>query len=246
MQHLVIGLGRVGQSMAAYARHLGCEVETLGRDDILGGVDVLRRAAAAADVIAIATPDDVIAEVRAAIGSAAAGKAVVHFSGALIVGGAHAVHPLCSFPKEAMSPEALARAPFGLEPGGPPFDEIYPGATNPTFNVRSEDRAFYHAIAVLCANYPAHIWNACAGAFAERFPDAPPDALATLLESCVDRFRESPLSSMTGPVAREDRSTVAANRTALAEAPPLMALYDAFLASAWPEALPQASKRGGE
>lgn len=236
MQHLVIGAGRVGLSMANYAAHLGCKVQIVGRRDLEERLEFVRRTAAAADVVAVAAPDDAIANVLTMLQPLPETKTVIHFAGARIVEGATSTHPLYSFPKGGATAEAVARAPFALEGAGVRFDEIYPGATNPTFVVGPEDRALYHALAVLSANFAAHIWNACAGAFADRFPDAPPDALAELLQSCVDRFREAPLDSMTGPVARRDAETIGANRAALAETPQLAGLYDAFLVSAWPEA----------
>jgi predicted short-subunit dehydrogenase-like oxidoreductase (DUF2520 family) len=53
----------------------------------------------------------------------------------------------------------------------------------------------------------------------------------------VDRFREHPFDSMTGPVKRRDRATVEANLAALENEPELVSLYATFLALAWPDFL---------
>ncbi|MBI1393014.1 MAG: DUF2520 domain-containing protein [Alphaproteobacteria bacterium] len=237
MQHLIIGAGRVGRSIGAYARSLGCDVGFATRNDMSNRLEEVRAKAARADAIAIATPDDAIAKALDLIGKPARSKMLVHFAGGRLVEGVACLHPLYSFPPEPLEAATLARIPFAIDPGGPRMSDFIPGAPNSCFVVAQKDRAAYHAIAVLTANFAAHIWNESAAVFAARFPDAPEDALALLLEGCVERFREAPTRSMTGPVARSDRVTVAANLRALADAPRLEALYRAFLASAWPAAL---------
>ena len=58
--------------------------------------------------------------------------------------------------------------------------------------------------------------------------------LASYLSGVVERFRESPFDSLTGPVARRDQATVEANLKALQGEPKLASLYRSFLEAAWP------------
>jgi len=83
-------------------------------------------------------------------------------------------------------------------------------------------------ITVACSRHDAHCFCTSVGL-------APDAVLAGYLAGVVERFRESPLDSMTGPVARRDRASVEANLAALAGEPRLTALYQAFLSSAWPD-----------
>lgn len=231
MRVLIFGNGRVGQSLAAYARHLGHGAQLVGRrDDPAAVSDAIR----AADMIAVAIPDDRIAswlgEWRATIGD----RPAIHFSGALTIPGMHGYHPLYSFPQTPLSPQVMAKIWIAREAAAPPFAAVLPGAANPEFEVRIEDRAFYHALAVLSGNFAAHLWNETAKAFAARFDAPPAEAMGFYLAGVAERFREHPFDSLTGPVARKDEKTVRANLEALAQEPKLWGLYVAFLKSAWP------------
>ncbi len=241
---LIFGAGRVGASMAAYWRDLGHEVAIASRTDSRAAI---LKAGGGATLVAAAIPDDGLAGWAADWREAFPGSARIHFSGAQIVPGVFGYHPLYSFPRHALPPQTVGAIAIAREASAPPFAEILPGARNPEFVADAQDRAFYHALAVLSGNFAAHLWNETATAFAGRFgADAEP-IFGPYLESVVARFRESPQSSMTGPAARRDRSSVAANLKALEGDPRLSALYRAFLDSAWPdwraEVLPTSLRR---
>jgi predicted short-subunit dehydrogenase-like oxidoreductase (DUF2520 family) len=235
MRILIFGAGRVGRSMAAYAAHLGHEVDLVGRAACANDLPAIRAKVAAAGLIAAAIPDAELAqwgaEWRAWIGP---GRAI-HFSGAQRIDGLLSYHPLYSFPLEPLAPQKTAAIAIAREAGAPRFAEVLPGAANPEFEIAPKDRAFYHALAVLSGNFAAHLFNETARAFAQRLRLEPRDILGHYLDSVVERFRESPYDSLTGPVVRRDEATVAANLASLAGEPRLSALYKAFLASAWPD-----------
>lgn len=242
MKVTIFGTGRVGTSMAHYARALGADVSVIARknaeSDRSGAIAFVQQA----DVVAAAIPDDKLArwieEWRSAIGS----KPAIHFSGALLIKGMRSYHPLYSFPLEPLPPEQMAKIAFAREEEAPLFASLFPGATNPEFVVGAADRAYYHALAVLSGNFAAHLWNETARAFEGRFNLAPETVLTSYLAGVVERFRETPVDSMTGPVARRDRASVEANLAALAGDPRLKALYLAFLESAWPDYSDSAQK----
>jgi predicted short-subunit dehydrogenase-like oxidoreductase (DUF2520 family) len=234
MHLLIFGAGRVSASFAAYARHLGAEVSIATRTNAENDPDEVRALVTAADVVAAAIPDDRLADWFGVWGPIIRPKTAIHFSGALTFDGMRSYHPLYSFPRKALSPAVMAKVPFAREEGAPPLATVLPGAKNPEFAVAADDRAYYHALAVLSGNFAAHIWNETAKAFGGRFQLPPETILGGYLAGVVDRFRENPLDSMTGPVARRDAQTVAANLGALDGDPHLKALYESFLASAWP------------
>lgn len=230
MRVVIFGPGRVGRSFAAFATGLGHQATLVARNH--AGADA---AIAAADLIAAAIPDDLIAPWFARWRHALSGKRAIHFSGARVIDGLPGYHPLYSFPTAPISIDAFGAIAIAREPGAAAFADILPGAPNPEFFVRNEDRAYYHALAVVSGNFAAHLWNETASAFAARLGPGAEGALGAYFESVVARFRESPMASATGPVARRDAATVAANLEALNAEPRLRALYLAFLRSAWPE-----------
>lgn len=235
MRMLIFGAGRVGASIARYASHLGNDTSVITHERALRDRSAVAALVRNSDLIAAALPDDRIEAWRNEWGSEISGRTAIHFSGALTLEGLRSYHPLYSFPTAPLTPETMARIAIAREEGAPPFSAIVPGASNPEFVVRAEDRPYYHALAVLSGNFAAHLWNEAAKGFASRFALPPEEILSFYLAGVVDRFRESPFNSMTGPIARRDASTVAANLAVLDGAPRLKALYEAFLESAWPD-----------
>lgn len=229
MRIVIFGAGRVGGSVAAYARSLGHEAALVGR------ADAAEALVARADLIAAAIPDDALSGWFARWRGSLTGKPAIHFSGARVIEGLPGYHPLYSFPAAPLDPSEFGRIAIAREPGAARFADILPGANNPEFIVPAEDRAFYHALAVVSGNFAAHLWNETAAAFAARLGPDTSEIMSAYFGSVVARFRESPLSSLTGPVARRDAATVKANLEALAGEPRLLALYRSFLASAWPD-----------
>ncbi len=227
MRIVIFGPGRVGRSFCAFAQSLGAEAALLSRHDAAEAL------VARADLVAAAIPDDALGAWLDRWRGALEQRRAFHFSGARVLPGLPGYHPLFSFPSAPLDPADFGRIAIAREPGAIPFADLLPGARNPEFVVRDEDRAFYHALAVVSGNFAAHLWNETAAAFAGRLGPNAGDIMGAYLESVVARFRESPLASLTGPVARRDAATVRANLDALAGEPRLEALYRAFLDSAW-------------
>lgn len=234
LRYVIFGPGRVGRSMAAYLGALGHDVQLVSNKHAEQAVAKCKTLVANADIIVAAIPDSALAGWADAWRENAAGKPILHFSGALSIDGLWGYHPLYSFPREALPVETMRSIAFARQEGAPPLADMMPGASNPEFAVSNKDRAYYHALAVLSGNFAAHLWNEAAKGFSGRLKVAPETVLASYLSGIVERFRESPFDSLTGPVARRDRATVEANLKALEGEPKLRALYEAFVISAWP------------
>ncbi len=232
---LIFGPGRVGRSIKAYVRHLGHEATLLSKTEAEG--EKTRAQIKDADVVAAAIPDSALHEFAKHWSAPLAGKRAIHFSGALTVEGLLSYHPLYAFPPSALAPDLMRSVAFAREEKAPPLAEIIPGAPNTDFIVKAEDRAYYHALAVLSGNFASFLWNKTAMGFAGRLQIDPETIVASYLSGLVDRFREHPFDSMTGPVKRRDRASVEANLAALDREPELKALYTTFLALAWPDFL---------
>lgn len=235
MRYLMVGNGRVGANMTAYLHAFGHEVAPLRRTKTPAQEDAAASAIREADIIMVAIPDGAIADWfdqwREIIGK----RAVIHFSGALTVAGMHGFHPLYSFPKGVLPTYEMEKIPFACSPEGPSFTEIFPGAPNKSFMVSDDERARYHALAVISGNFVSYIWNETAKELDGYAGEGESGLLLPYIDSIVARFQENPYASLTGPVARHDRATIDANLNALESDPKLKALYEAFVDIAWPE-----------
>ena len=233
--YVIFGAGRVGRSMAGYLTHLGHAVSLVTRAEAEQNRQACEKCIEGADVVAAAIPDGKLDAWRNEWRGAVAGEIAIHFSGAINVDGMHGFHPLYSFPPTPLPPETMKEIAFACPESGPAFADVFPGAPNPHFSIAAEDRARYHALAVLSGNFASFLWNETAKEFAA-LADIPPETiLKSYFDSLVDRFVENPEASMTGPVLRKDKLTVEKNLAALGDSPRLKQLYEAFLNAAWPD-----------
>ena len=233
--YVIFGAGRVGGNMTRYLESLGHQVSLISHAMARSDTDACRAAITEADIVAAAVPDDRIADWREQWRDAIGDKTAIHFSGATRVAGMCAFHPLYSFPPGAVDVDVMRTIAFACPKDGPAFKGVFPDAPNPNFQISDEDRARYHAFAVLSGNFAAYLWNETANELAQFSGLAPETIMGGYLTSVVDRFLESPTDSLTGPVARRDAKTVEANLSALGASPKLQRLYRAFIDAAWPE-----------
>lgn len=227
----VVGKGRMGTAIAAGLDLAGYDVPgPYGRGEVPTGCDA----------ILLCVPDAEIPAAAEAVAGAGA-RFVGHTSGAtplaaLKRAGADAfgLHPLqtvtssgvdfsgCGCAVAGSTPEAIALAErFGTDLGMTPF------------TVEDSQRAAYHAAASISSNFlvtlQAEAEALAASAGLEGF-----DArrmLGPLVRTTVENWIElGPERALTGPVARGDHATVAAQRAAIAErCPQLEPLFDALV-----------------
>ncbi len=220
----IVGRGRLGTALARALADRGLEVPPpFGRDAELAGFEA----------VLLCVPDS---EITAAAAALPTETIVGHCSGAtgLDVLAPHerfSLHPLMTFTADdgaerfvgagaalaASTPRALGLARSLAE-----RLEMLP------FEIADDDRAAYHAAASIASNFLVTLEAA-----AERLAvDAGADrrVLAPLVRATVDNWaRLGPERALTGPVARGDELTVAAQREAIADrAPELLELFDAL------------------
>jgi predicted short-subunit dehydrogenase-like oxidoreductase (DUF2520 family) len=221
----IIGKGRVGQAMAAALRSAAYEVTgPLGRNE---RHDV-------ADVVLLCVPDGEIAAAAATVAGSA--RFVGHTSGATGLdavgeaGEAFALHPLqtvthdgadfrgCGCAIAGSTPDALAQA-----------RRLAAALGMRSFVIEDANRAAYHAAASIASNLLVTLMD-CAEQSAEAASIPREEAramLAPLVEATVRNWaRLGPERALTGPIARGDEATVAAQRAALPEE--LVPVFDAL------------------
>jgi predicted short-subunit dehydrogenase-like oxidoreductase (DUF2520 family) len=227
----VIGAGRAGRSFAK-------AIDSLVDWDVIdmrGRGVAVNAAAADADLVLIATPDTVVADVAASIRP---GRAVVaHVAGSLGLdvlaphGRRAALHPLMSLPNAEIGAERLTGGWFAVA-GDPMVAELAAALGGRTFEIADNDRALYHAAAAIASNHLVALLG-----HAQRLGASvgvPTDALLALaLGSAESAVALGPAAALTGPAARGDEATLFAHREAIGRrAPRELAAYEAMLAEA--------------
>lgn len=242
----VVGAGRVGTALAVLLQRAGHEIVGVsGRgatreraSRFLPGVPVddARGVVDAAELALVTVPDDTIGRVVASVaGRPLDGRWVAHCSGALglaplapviTAGGRRlAVHPLQTIPGVERAivdiPGCTAAVTADDEEGHALGASVARDLGAVPFRLADEDRALYHAAAVLASNDLVALAGLAVGLLQDvGVPDAL-GALEPLLAATVANVATlGPASALTGPVVRGDAATVEANLQAVAARAP--------------------------
>lgn len=153
-------------------------------------------------------------------------KNTIHFSGSTLIEGIENIHPLMSFSQNLFAKEFYSKIPFaifveektnkekGLEKN---LEQIFPGMKNPFFHVNVKDKSLYHAYCVIIGNFSTLLWKTGISN-AEKSPLLlNKNLFKPYLEKILENFWANPDSSLTGPLARKDVSTLKSNIDALPE-----------------------------
>lgn len=242
----IIGPGRAGSALGLALGAAGHEVRAIyarspaGRERAAAlfpaavACATPGRAAAAADVVLLGVPDDLIEAVAA---QAAPGLArspsplVAHLSGRHGIApleparaaGARpaAIHPIMTLTGTTADASRLAGATFGVttEPGDEPaaalVRRLVADVGGRVAVVAEEQRALYHAALVLGGNFLATLVTAAGRLILEAGVSDPAGALGPLLRASLENALAAGESAMTGPVRRGDVGTVTAQLAGL-------------------------------
>jgi predicted short-subunit dehydrogenase-like oxidoreductase (DUF2520 family) len=215
----VVGTGRAGSAIAARLAERGVAVQA-GRE-----------ATDDAELVLLAVPDSVIAEVAQRV---PIGPWVAHVSGAtsLTALAPHerrlSVHPLQTLSLER-GPEQLdgawAAITFETDGARQVAEWLADTLGLRAFPLADADKPLYHAGAAIASNFLVTLYRAAARLLEES--DVPPEALVPLMQRTIENG-----FALTGPIARGDWSTVEAHLRALEERAPDLAPFYRALAEA--------------
>lgn len=181
-----------------------------------------------ADLLVIATRDGAIAPVATALGDKELEiDSAVHVSGVTSVNALDPLreqgmqigsfHPLQTLPNPEAGAARLAGAHIAITADLPLRRQLEQLATDigaTPFSLDDDDKALYHAAAAAAANFPLVALAMAEDLFAEA--GVPWDAARPLVEAVVaNAFDLGPRAALTGPVARGDVATVAAQLAAV-------------------------------
>ncbi|MBJ7306275.1 MAG: DUF2520 domain-containing protein [Acidimicrobiia bacterium] len=230
----IIGPGRAGGALAiALARVGWTVVAPVHRGESLSA------AASGVDLLVIATPDGVIADVAREI-TPDPTTVVVHLSGAL---GLEALathpqraslHPLTSMPTAEIGAERLVGGAWfaidaNTESALKCMESLADALGGRSFVVDDEHRVAYHAAAAIASNHVVALLGSAERV--ARSAGVPIEAYLELVRATIDNIEDlGVIDALTGPVARGDWDTVARHRDAID--PSELALYDALVDAA--------------
>jgi predicted short-subunit dehydrogenase-like oxidoreductase (DUF2520 family) len=243
MKVAVIGAGTLGTAIAVLLGRAGHRIVAIsGREQTrdratsyIPSVSFLEpgEAAAAAELVVIGTPDDVIEPTVEALAAAAAvgpGTWVAHLSGSLgldalkpaaVAGaGVLAIHPLQTFPDVGSALERLPGCSIAItaedEEGSILGERLAGDLQGVPFRLSDELRPLYHAAAVFASNYLVTASAIAESLFAEAGVPDPAQAMGPLQRATLENVeRLGPARALTGPAVRGDAGTIRRNLEAL-------------------------------
>ena len=250
----IVGPGRAGLSLAAAAGRAGHDITAVvARTAERAGEAALALGAAPyaigdplppSDLCVVSVRDDAIESVAGQLAAAAVGSdAAVHLSGLAPVAALEPLaaagvstgsfHPLQTLPTPAAGAAALAGSWIAITASRPRLYERLTGLAESLgalpFSLSDEHKAVYHAAAAAAANFPLAALTMASDLFDAA--GVPFEAAHPLVDAVVaNAFDLGPRAALTGPVARGDVATVAAQLAAVrAETPSLVPGFVGFV-----------------
>jgi predicted short-subunit dehydrogenase-like oxidoreductase (DUF2520 family) len=218
----LVGSGRLARHFRHYFDLLGLPFRTWSRRE---STEHPSDALASCDTVLLLVRDDAI-EAFVDAWPALRRKRLVHCSGSLLTSAAEAAHPLMTFGPSLYGVHEYRAIPFVLDAGGTPLPDLLPGLPNPWFTIPRAERPLYHALCVMAGNFSTILWTKLFDTFETRF-DIPRSAAFPYLRRMTTNLEIAPGDALTGPLARGDVQTMAANLKAL-EGDAFHAVYAAF------------------
>ena len=248
---VLVGAGRAGRALAAAFRAAGVPnalvdraqvVEQHGMTDCASRVDAVRQSPVILVAVRDGQLDVALDELRLRDGLKA-GSVVLQVSGSaepaarerITAFGAHygTFHPLLPLIDPSLASFRLQGSVIGIEGDAAAHDvasrlAVRLGAT--TIDIPRDERAAYHAAAVIASNFPVTLAALAEGLLSRIGVDAVAAhrAVRALMAASVENLAAMPraLDALTGPIARGDVATVRAHTTALHGVRPYHDVYD--------------------
>jgi predicted short-subunit dehydrogenase-like oxidoreductase (DUF2520 family) len=208
----IVGRGRAGGALAGALRSIGRHVELVGHDGTA-------TAAQGVDLLVLAVPDAVVAGVSRAV-EPVDSTVVAHMAGSfgLDVLAPHArrasIHPLVALPNAELGARRIAGGAWFAVAGDPIATEVVLALGGRALTVDDDDRAAYHAAAVIASNHVVALLAQTERVAASA--GVPLEAYLDLVRATIENVAElGSRAALTGPAARGDAATIARHLEAL-------------------------------
>lgn len=248
---VLVGAGRAGRALTAALRAAGMRHALVDRTDIVeqhgppvftSRADAVQQARAILVAVRDGQLDVALDELRLQDG-VQRGQVVLQVSGSaepaarnrITADGVHygTFHPLLPLIDPSLAAFRLQGSVIGIEGDEWAYEVAARlahrlGAT--TIEIPREERAAYHAAAVIASNFPVTLAALAEGLLSRIGVDsvAAHRAVRALMAASVENLASAPraLDALTGPIARGDVATVRAHTTALHGSRPYHEVYD--------------------
>jgi 2-dehydropantoate 2-reductase len=154
-------------------------------------------------------------------------RCCVHFSGSLVTSLAYGAHPLMTFGQSLYTLAEYQQVPFVLEKNEMTLATLLPGLSNPNFSIAAGQKGFYHALCVMSNNFTTILWQKFIDEMAQSF-QIPKSYLMPILKRTLNNIVEDHDLALTGPLVRNDQSTIDRHLMALSD-DPFCGVYQAFV-----------------
>ncbi len=194
----ILGRGKAGRSLAQALWKSSADVK----------VQLHPSSARPEGWVLLAVPDSAIAGLAKAFPGRCA-----HLSGSLHVDGVPCLHPLTSFDGEAGDYEGVPLAITGEVHAL--FLKAFQGLGFVPFELLPEDKALYHACAVMASGHAATLWLGAEQLLADKGIVLPGQGLRSLAQATLHNVFTKGKAGRTGPFVRGDEATILRDQKAL-------------------------------
>lgn len=209
--YLIIGSGRLATHFCHYLDQLDLDYKQWSRKSECDLNTLLKTATHIVLLISDSAIDSFIDQHLQNICPTAT---IVHCSGCLLTQQAYSAHPLQTFSPQLYSAEDYQQIPFIIEAEGPSFESLLPGLPNPNYAIPKADKSAYHAYCVMANNFTTLLWQEFINTMQEKWNIDKSD-LNPFLHRTLQNLLNNHQSALTGPIARNDKSTINSNLNAL-------------------------------
>jgi len=223
--YTIVGDGKVARHFTCYFQQLGIKFNCWTRKN---PSQTLQQKVADADIILLLISDDAI-DSFIKNNSCLDNNTLIHFSGSLSLNNAIGCHPLMTFAQNLYDLETYQNIPFVCD-DGVDFAALFPQLTNQSFNIAKTDKAYYHALCVMAGNFTQTLMRETSNQLNHELK-LPDSILFPYLLQNTKNFINNPDNSATGPIQRNDFTTVMKNLHALQDNP-LEGIYQSFFTQA--------------
>lgn len=224
-KYLIIGNGRVARHFSHYLKLLNLSFQNWSRDN--NTRDELMVLVKNCSHVLLLISDGAIKDFIDDNQYLLSAEYLIHFSGCLTLENCFGAHPLMTFGHDLYDKENYIAMPFILEESGPNFSVLLPGLPNKNFQIPKQMKPLYHALCVIGGNFTCLLWQKFFTELENKF-NLPKEIVYPYLDTVVENLKHSSANALTGPLARRDYKTIAANLESLS-GDPYQKIYQAFV-----------------
>lgn len=222
-QYLIIGNGRMARHFQYYLSLLNLPQSHWYRGQSLEDLEAAK--SKATHILALISDRAIEIFIKEHLQNTQA--IIIHCSGSLIINEAFGAHPLMTFGPSLYEDQQYQQIPFVIDANAPEFEKLLPGLSNPHARLDPSLKTKYHALCVLAGNFSCMLWQKMFRSFEQELKL--PNAIGhSYLKQQTQNLLKNFESALTGPLTRNDETTINKNLNALHN-DPFQKVYQSFV-----------------